>query len=141
MKIAIINGPNLNLLGQRRPDIYGHDSWDDTLLSLREAFPGIDFISFQSNSEGEIIDAIQRLGFDTSIHGIVINPGAYAHYSLAIADAIEAVPVDCVEVHISNIMGREEFRRTSVTAASCRAMIAGAGRKGYHLAVRLLADA
>lgn len=141
MKIVIINGPNLNLLGRRRPDIYGSETWEATLLALREAFPGIDFEAYQSNSEGELVSAIQRYGFDAGVHGIVINPGAYAHYSLAIADAIEAVPVDCVEVHISNIMGREEFRRASVTAAPCRAMIAGAGRKGYQLAVRLLADA
>ena len=140
MKILIINGPNLNLLGKRCPEIYGTETFEDTLATLRGEFPEIEIEYYQSNSEGGIIDEIQRAGFDGSYAGIVINPGAYAHYSIAIADALEAIPQPAVEVHISNIHAREEFRHKSVTARAAIAVIAGCGRRGYALAVRFIAS-
>lgn len=138
MKIAIINGPNLNLLGRRNPEIYGTETLNDTLSQIRQAFPDVEFIDFQSNSEGALIDAVQTYGFDPDIRGIVMNPGAYAHYSIALADAIEAIPTPVIEVHISNIHAREEFRHNSVTARAAHAVIAGCGRLGYRLAVETL---
>lgn len=137
-KIAIINGPNLNLLGRRQPEIYGNETLDDTVARVRHEFPEVCITAEQSNCEGRIVDLIQQYGYDPACIGIVLNPGAYAHYSIAIADAIEAIPVPTVEVHISNIHAREEFRHKSVTARAARAIIAGAGREGYALAVRLL---
>lgn len=136
--IAIINGPNLNLLGKRQPEIYGTETFDQTLSALRNEFGQIRLDFFQSNCEGELIDKIQEYGFDSECIGIVINPGAYAHYSIAIADAVEAVPSKVIEVHISNIHAREEFRHKSVTARACDAIIAGCGRQGYSLAIRSL---
>lgn len=143
--IAIINGPNLNLLGERNPEIYGSETLQDILAMLRREMPDVNFSNFQSNFEGEIIDRIQAIRKDSSILGIVINPGAYAHYSYAIADALRDIkgikPV--VEVHISNIHAREEFRSHSVTAACVDAVVAGAGTRGYYLAamhVKYLAE-
>lgn len=134
---AIINGPNLNLLGQREPEIYGTATFEQTLVEIRNDFKdtagSIEY--FQSNSEGALIDALHRFGFDPECHGIVFNPGAYAHYSLALADAISAIPADVVEVHISNIHDRETFRQKSVTAPAAKALIAGCGRDGYALAL------
>ena len=138
MAILIINGPNLNLLGKRDPEIYGAETFDDTLSRLRGQFPQEEILFFQSNSEGEIIDAIQSVRTNPEIYGIVINPGAYAHYSYAIADAIADSAVPVVEVHISNIHAREEFRSKSVTAASADAIISGCGREGYSLAIHYL---
>ena len=138
MKIAIINGPNLNLQGHRQPEIYGTRTFADLLADLQYDFPGMDFELYQSNHEGDIIDALQRFSADPSCRGIIINPGALAHCSLAVADAIRDTAHDCVEVHISNIHAREEYRSRSVTAAACRAVIAGAGLDGYRLAARLL---
>ena len=138
MKIAIINGPNLNLLGRRNPGIYGTETLQDTLSRIRQTFPDIEILDFQSNSEGALIDALQTFGYVPDIRGIVMNPGAYAHYSIALADTIEALPVPVIEVHISNIHAREEFRHTSVTARAARAVIAGCGRQGYRLAVEAL---
>ncbi len=138
MPIAIINGPNLNLLGRREPHIYGSETLDDTLAELGLQFPGNAFSFFQSNSEGEIIDILQKEGYMEECTGIVLNPGAYAHYSIAIADAIRAIPVPVVEVHISNIHSREEFRHTTVTGAAADAVITGCGRLGYRLAVEYL---
>lgn len=136
--IAVINGPNLNLLGKRLPDIYGTDTFEQTLADLRNEFSSIRIDYFQSNCEGELINKIQDSGFDNNCLGIVLNPGAYAHYSIAIADAIEAVSVKVVEVHISNIHAREEFRHKSVTAGACDAIISGCGRKGYSMAANWL---
>ena len=140
MKIEIINGPNLNLLGQRDPEIYGSTTLEDVIGMLRKKLPGTDIEHFQSNGEGEIIDRLQEIRLDKEICGIIINPGAYAHYSYAIADALRDLkgikPV--VEVHISNIHAREEFRSHSVTAACVNAVIAGAGINGYLLAARHL---
>lgn len=137
--IAIINGPSLNLLGKREPHIYGTETFSDYLHKLRKEFPDVAIEYFQSNCEGEIITLIHKLGYDIpGCDGIVINPGAYSHYSYAIADALSAIPVDAVEVHVSNIHGREEFRRHSVTAAACRAMLCGFGLEGYSMAVGFL---
>ncbi|MBD5310524.1 MAG: type II 3-dehydroquinate dehydratase [Bacteroides sp.] len=137
--ICIINGPNLNLLGRRQPEIYGSTSFEDYLQHLRAAFPELDIEYFQSNSEGAIIDKIHELGYDCpECTGIVINPGAYAHYSYAIADAISSIQLPVVEVHISNIHARDEFRHKSVTAPVCKSMLCGFGMKGYELAVRAL---
>ncbi len=138
MKIAIINGPNLNILGKREPEIYGSESLDDTMSELARQFPDIRFSFFQSNCEGEIINAIQESGFDPEMAGIIINPGAYAHYSIAIADAIRGIPTPVVEVHISNIHAREEFRHTTVTGQAATAIITGCGRFGYNLATRFI---
>ena len=137
--IAIINGPNLNLLGKRQPEIYGNNTFEDFLRKLRQQFPLIPLEFFQSNSEGEIIDQIHKLGYETpDCTGIVINPGAYSHYSYAIADAIAAISLPVVEVHISNIMGRETFRHQSVTAPYCKGMLTGFGLEGYAMAVNFL---
>lgn len=140
MTISIINGPNLNRLGKRNPELYGSETFEETLEAIRKRFPKIDIHYFQSNSEGEIIDIIQRESLDCSVVGIILNPGAYAHYSYAIADAIEDSDKPVVEVHISNIHAREEFRTKSVTARTASAVIAGCGRKGYSLAVEYLSS-
>lgn len=133
--ITIINGPNLNLLGVREPEIYGNVNFEDFLCKLRSDFPGEKIDYFQSNSEGEIIDIIHKAGCDKECKGIIINPGAYSHYSLAIADAFSSVPAPIIEVHISNIHAREEYRRLSVTAEKARGVIAGLGLQGYRLAL------
>lgn len=138
MYYLILNGPNLNLLGRRNPDIYGSDTFEDTLDRIREDFADERIEYAQSNSEGELIDHLHRHGFNPECGGIAINPGAYAHYSIAIADAIEAIPAPVIEVHISNIHAREDFRRTSVTARAARGLIAGLGRDGYALAILAL---
>lgn len=133
--IVIINGPNLNLLGRREPDVYGQRGFEDYLCELRQLIDGIEIGYFQSNSEGELVNAVQRFGFDKSVTGIVFNPGAYSHYSIALRDAVAAIPVPVVEVHISNIAAREEFRHYSVMSAVCRGTITGLGLDGYRLAV------
>lgn len=139
--IAIINGPNLNLLGKREPEIYGNISFEDFLRELRKKFPDTPIEYFQYNSEGDIIDCLHKLGYDhPECKGILINPGAYTHYSYAIADAISAIPQPVIEVHISNIMSREEFRHNSVTAPVCKGMLSGFGLKGYELAIQFLQD-
>ncbi len=134
MKIAIINGPNLNLLGTRETDIYGNETFDTYLVQLRALYPSIEFSYFQSNIEGEIIDQIQRVGF--SFDGIILNPGGYTHTSVALGDAIAAVTTPLVEVHISNIFGREDFRKISHVSAKAVGVISGLGLKGYTLAVQ-----
>lgn len=131
MKILIINGANLNLLGKREPDIYGSVPMDEVLDDLKTAFPHYDFDFYQSNLEGEIIDRVQKSDFDA----LIINPGAYSHYSYAIADALKNIKVQKIEVHISNIYHREEFRQKSVTAAYTDAVLSGFGVDGYRLAV------
>ena len=136
MKIAIINGPNLNLLGKREPGIYGDTDFDIFLAGLKNRFPGIEFSYFQSNVEGELINELQRVGFDYD--GIVLNPGGYTHTSVAIGDAIAAIKTPVVEVHISNIHAREDFRKISHVSARCRGTISGLGLKGYALAVEYL---
>ncbi len=139
--IQIINGPNLNLLGQRRPDIYGQSTLNDINDELRARFATTELRFAQSNSEGTIIEAIHTAGFDPECLGIVLNAGAYTHYSYAIADAIEAVGVPVVEVHISNIYAREDFRSRSVIAPVCRGSIAGFGKHSYSLAIEAILHA
>lgn len=136
MRFAIINGPNLNLLGKREPEIYGSKTFEEYLEQLRSEFPKVEFYYFQSNVEGEIINEIQRAGF--SMDGIILNPGGYTHTSVAIADAVAAVPSKVVEVHISNIHKREEVRRVSLISAYCDGSIAGLGLTGYSFAVEFL---
>lgn len=140
MKILVINGPNLNLLGQREPDIYGRQDYAALCRMVEEyaAAHGAAACCWQSNHEGAIIDAIQAA--QGSYDGIVINPGAYTHYSYAIHDALKAVAVPAVEVHISDIHSREEFRRTSVTAPACVGQISGQGFRGYTMAIDLLLE-
>jgi len=133
IQIAIINGPNLNLLGMRETDIYGNESFDQFLIKLQAKFPEVNFTYFQSNIEGEIVNAIQHAGF--SADGIILNPGGYTHTSVAIGDAVAAVPAKVIEVHISNIFSREEFRRISHVSAKATGIISGLGLKGYELAV------
>jgi 3-dehydroquinate dehydratase-2 len=133
MKIAIINGPNLNLLGVREPGIYGTESFEVFFEKLVAKFPSIDFVYFQSNVEGELINEIQRLGF--SYDGIIINPGGYTHTSVAIGDAIASIKTPVIEVHISNVFGREDFRKISHVSAKSVGVISGLGMKGYELAV------
>ena len=135
-KIAVINGPNLNLLGVREKSIYGDTSFDSYIAGLKSRFENVELTYFQSNCEGSIIDEIHRVGFD--VDGIVLNAGAYTHYSIAIADAIRAVKAPVVEVHISNVHSREEYRHVSMIAPACRGVIAGFGLKSYDLAVEAL---
>ncbi len=134
MNIAIINGPNLNLLGTREPGVYGTETFKDYLVKLQDIFPGISFSYFQSNVEGELISQIQKEGF--SADAIIFNPGGYTHTSVAIGDAIAAITTQVVEVHISNIFGREEFRKISYVSAKAVGVISGLGLKGYELAIR-----
>ncbi|GAB2823236.1 type II 3-dehydroquinate dehydratase [Ferruginibacter profundus] len=138
MKIAIINGPNLNLLGTREVDIYGGESFDNFLKSMHDKYANLEISYFQSNVEGELINEIQRVGF--SSEGIIFNPGGYTHTSVAIGDAIAAVITPVIEVHISNIFGREEFRKVSHVSAKAKGVISGLGLKGYELAVEWFLD-
>ena len=133
MKILILNGPNLNLLGKREPDIYGHVSFEDYLPQLREHFPEHELSYFQSNHEGVLIDQLQEA--DGQYDAVVMNPGAYAHTSIALADCIRAIGIPVVEVHISDISKREPYRRHSFTAEACVKCISGLGMEGYVEAV------
>lgn len=133
MKILILNGPNLNLLGRREPSVYGDRSFDEYFQVLQKRYAKHELEYFQSNSEGEIISKIHQVGFDYD--GIVLNAGAYTHTSIAIADAIRAVHTPVVELHISNVYAREEYRHHSMIAPACRGCICGFGLKGYDLAI------
>jgi len=133
MALLIINGPNLNLLGKREKSIYGDQSFDDFFTQLQDKYPEAKLTYFQSNSESEIIDKIHELGFD--IEGIIINAGAFTHTSVAIRDAIAGVSSPVIEVHISNVHAREEFRHNSYLSAVCKGVIAGFGLDSYRLAV------
>lgn len=133
MQIAIINGPNLNLLGKREPEIYGSLTFEDYLVTLKEKFPSITFTYFQSNIEGELIDKIQEFGF--SYTGIILNAGAYTHTSVGIGDAVKAVTTPVVEVHISNTFSRESFRHQSYISGNAKGVILGFGLKSYELAI------
>jgi len=138
MKITIINGPNLNLLGKREPEVYGNKNFDQYFTELQGMFPNVDFEYYQSNIEGELIDKLQHSGFDQQ--GIIINPGGYTHTSVAIGDAIAGITTPVIEVHISNVAAREEFRKISHVSAKCKGTISGLGLKGYELAVRYFID-
>lgn len=133
MKIAIINGPNLNLLGKRETTIYGNQSFENYLEELKKKYPQVEISYYQSNVEGELINEIQRTGFDYD--GIIINPGGYTHTSVAIGDAIAAIKAPVVEVHISNVHAREEFRKLSHVSGKSAGSIFGLGLKGYELAL------
>ncbi|MFA5619447.1 MAG: type II 3-dehydroquinate dehydratase [Weeksellaceae bacterium] len=134
LQIQIINGPNLNLLGKREPEIYGTQTFEDFFEELRSEFPEVELHYFQSNHEGDLIDKLHQSGF--SYHGIIINPGAYAHYSYAIADAIKAISSPVIEVHISDISQREAFRKNLITGENCQKIISGKGLEGYRMAVK-----
>ena len=131
MKILIINGPNLNLLGTREPEIYGTVSMEDYLTVLKNEFSSDELFYYQSNIEGALINRLQKDNFEA----VIINPGAFTHYSYAISDCLKNIRLPKIEVHISNIYKREEFRKKSVTAESCDAVISGFGMKGYRLAI------
>lgn len=134
--IEIINGPNLNLTGRREPSVYGTTSMENMLTGLRDRFPEVEICYYQSNIEGEIIDRLQAVGF--SADGIVLNAGGYSHTSVAIHDAVAAITTPVIEVHISNIYAREEYRRHSLLSDACRGVICGLGLDGYRFALEAL---
>ncbi|MFN8153501.1 MAG: type II 3-dehydroquinate dehydratase [Bacteroidia bacterium] len=134
MKIEIINGPNLNLLGKREPEVYGNVTFDAFLEQLKMVFPDIEIGYFQSNVEGELINRLHAVGFQCD--GIIMNAGGYTHTSVAISDAIASISAPVIEVHISNVYAREDFRHHSLMAARCKGVVAGLGLKGYELAIR-----
>ena len=138
MNIIIINGPNLNLLGQREPDIYGNTTFENYLESLRQRYPQVAFSYYQSNVEGELINKLQEVGF--SFDGIILNAGGYTHTSVALRDCISSITTPVVEVHISNIHQREPFRHQSLLSAVCRGVIAGFGLDSYRLAVEAIQE-
>ena len=137
-KILIVNGPNLNLLGKREPGIYGQESFDNFLPRLRNRYPQAEIDYFQSNCEGALIDRMQQDGFTAD--GIVLNAGAYTHTSVALADCIRAITSPVIEVHISNVHTREEFRHHSMISAACRGVICGFGLDSYRLAIEALLE-
>lgn len=134
MKLIIINGPNLNLLGKREPEIYGSESFEDFMEQLKSQFSSIDLEYYQSNIEGELIDKLHEVGFDYD--GIVLNAGAYTHTSIGIGDAVKAIETPVVELHISNVHSREDFRHKSFIAANAKGVMFGFGLKGYELAIK-----
>ncbi|RZJ82030.1 MAG: type II 3-dehydroquinate dehydratase [Chryseobacterium sp.] len=136
MRIQIINGPNLNLLGVREPSIYGNTSIEDYIAELKEIYSIVDIDYFQSNVEGELINKLHEVGF--SYDGIILNAGGYTHTSVALADAIAAIKTPVVEVHISNIYAREEYRHVSLTGKNCQGVLTGFGMNGYRLALESL---
>lgn len=136
MKVIIINGPNLNLLGVREPGIYGRESMETFLLRLRKRYAGMEIDYYQSNVEGELIDKLQETGF--SYDGIILNAGAYTHTSIALLDCIRSLRTPVIEVHISNVNDREEFRRNSMIAPACKGTIQGFGLDSYRLAIEAL---
>lgn len=135
-KIEIINGPNLNLTGRREPEVYGSTTMKEYLDVLRSRFPEVTIGYYQSNVEGELIDHIQRAGFEAD--GLIVNLGGYSHTSVALRDALLAMPTPKVEVHLSNIFAREDYRHHSLVTSACRGMICGLGLQGYDLALRAL---
>jgi 3-dehydroquinate dehydratase II len=134
LRIAIINGPNLNLLGKREPGVYGSQSFEAYFPDLHKLFPQVEFSYFQSNVEGELINELHRVGFDYD--GIIINPGGYTHTSVALGDAIASIQTPVIEVHISNVHAREDFRKVSHVSAKAKGTICGLGMRGYELATR-----
>lgn len=136
MKIQIINGPNINLLGKREPSIYGSTSFEDYYQTLKERYPDVELDYFQSNVEGELINKIHEVGFSSD--GIILNAGAYTHTSIALQDAIRSVTTPVIEVHISNVHTREEFRHKSMIACACKGVICGFGLDSYWLALEAL---
>lgn len=141
MKIAIINGPNLNLLGTREPEVYGSQTFEEFYKTLLKKFPSVEFSYFQSNVEGELINELQRAGRNLNSDGIILNPGGYTHTSVAIGDAIASIDTPVIEVHISNVHAREEFRKISHVSAKSKGSIVGLGLAGYELAVQFFLGA
>jgi 3-dehydroquinate dehydratase II len=135
LKVAIINGPNLNLLGTREPAVYGNQTFADFYDTLIGKYPDVEFSSFQSNVEGELINELQRAGRNGVSNAIILNPGGYTHTSVAIGDAIASIDAPVIEVHISNVHAREDFRKISHVSAKCKGSIIGLGLAGYELAV------
>ena len=133
LKIAIINGPNLNLLGKREVEIYGNQSFEDYFKTIQSKYPTIELSYFQSNVEGELINKLHELGFN--YNGIIINAGAYTHTSIAISDAIAGIKTPVIEVHISNVFAREDYRHVSYLGKHCKGSISGFGLKGYEMAI------
>ncbi len=138
MRIEIINGPNLNLLGVREPEIYGHSSFEAYLETLRKRYPDVEVSYYQSNVEGELINRMQKIGFEYD--GIILNAGAYTHTSIALHDAIKSITTPVIEVHISNVHRREEFRRHSMISPACTGVICGFGLDSYRLALEALRE-
>ncbi len=138
MRIQIINGPNINLLGKREPSIYGSVTFEDYLAELRKKYADVQIDYFQSNIEGELIDKIQQVGLD--VDGIILNAGAYTHTSIALQDAIRSVTSPVIEVHISNVHAREAFRHVSMISCACKGVILGFGLNSYRLAMEALKD-
>ena len=138
MRIQIINGPNINLLGKREPEIYGHETFEDYLQKLRTSYPQLQIDYFQSNIEGELIDKIHEVGFDNV--GVILNAGAYTHTSIALHDAIKAITAPVIEVHISNVHKREEFRHKSMISCACSGIICGFGLDSYRLGIEALVN-
>ncbi len=136
MKILILNGPNLNLLGKREPGVYGNRGFDDYFEELRQRYPSVELVYYQSNHEGGLIDKLHEVGF--SFDGVVFNAGAYTHTSVALQDAIRAIPAPVIEVHISNVHQREEFRHHSMISCACKGVICGFGLDSYRLAIEAL---
>lgn len=134
MRIAIINGPNLNLLGTREPEVYGRENFQDFLATLDARFPSVEITYHQSNIEGELINFLH--GCMEAIDGVVLNAGGYTHTSIALADAVAAIGIPVIEVHISNVLAREDYRKTSFIAAKCKGSISGLGLDGYALAIQ-----
>ena len=134
LKIAIINGPNLNLLGIREKEIYGSNSFEDYFKTLQQKFPTIDLIYYQSNVEGELINKLHEIGF--TYDAIILNAGAYTHTSIAIADAVAGIKTSVIEVHISNVFSREDYRHVSYLGKQCKGSISGFGLNGYELAIQ-----
>jgi 3-dehydroquinate dehydratase-2 len=133
MQLLILNGPNLNLLGKREPEVYGYSTFDDYFTQLKEKFPQVAFVYYQSNVEGELINKLHECGF--SYDGIIFNPGGYTHTSIALGDAVAAIKAPVIEVHISNVFAREEFRHISYIAPKAKGSITGLGLDGYRLAI------
>tara|TARA_Y100000739_G_C20510639_1_gene419354 strand:- start:89 stop:508 length:420 start_codon:yes stop_codon:yes gene_type:complete len=138
MKVGVINGPNLNMLGVREPDVYGSVTLESLISNLKTEFSDVEISDFQSNDEGELISVIQEWGMD--LEAIIINPGGFSHTSVAIRDAIASIKSPVIEVHISNIHSREEFRHTAITGGACKAVISGLGTEGYSVALRYLTE-
>jgi 3-dehydroquinate dehydratase II len=138
MTILILNGPNLNLTGRREPEVYGVRTFDDLLLSLKQLYPEVEFVYFQSNIEGELIDKLHEFGF--SARGIILNAGAYTHTSVAIGDAVKAIETPVIEVHLSNVFAREKFRHRSFISPNAKAYLCGFGLYGYILAAESLVN-
>ena len=138
MKIIIINGPNLNLLGKREPEVYGNTTFESYFTDLQKDFPQVQLSHYQSNVEGELINKLHEVGF--SYDSIILNAGGYTHTSIALADAIAAITTPVVEVHMSNIFAREEYRHISLIGKHCKGSISGFGLKSYHLALSIFSD-